>query len=158
MGMDTRALDAGRTYLFQLRLTLGTIAPVAPASSVRDLETAVRGAGDALSRRSEQVAGVLHRLAERGWRPLNSAPAGREVLAGHGFAATDGGVLPEAVSVAKDASPGEVAGDLAWADGEPAGELTVRLDDLDLPVVLTSDSAQLRYSPREYLDTFSIRS
>jgi hypothetical protein len=52
--------------------------------------------------------------------------------------------------------PGECALDLAGAVGEFADGLTVRLDDLDLPVVLTADSAELRYSPREYLDTFSI--
>src|SRR5215469_15499335 len=57
MGIDTRALDAGRTYPFQLRLTLGTIAPVAPAYSVHDLEAAVRGAGQLLARRAEDVAG-----------------------------------------------------------------------------------------------------
>ena len=157
MGMDTRALDAGRTYPFQLRLTLGTVAPVAPASSIRELEAVVRTAGQVLSRRSEQVADVLRRLGERGWRPLNSAPAGREVLAGHGFAGPEGAALPEAVSVVKDASPGEVARDLSWADGELTASLTVRVEDLDLPVVLTADSAELRYTPREYLETFSIR-
>jgi hypothetical protein len=56
----------------------------------------------------------------------------------------------------KDATPSEVARDLVGAVGEFADGLTVRLDDLDLPVVLTADSAALRYSPREYLDTFSI--
>lgn len=157
MGMETRALDAGRAYPFQIRLTLGTVAPVAAASSVRELEATVRGAGQALWRRSERVADVLHRLAERGWRPQNSAPAGREVLSGHGFAGPDGATLPDAVSVVKDASPGEVARDLAWADGELDGDLTVRLEDLDLPVKLTGESAELRYSPREYLETFSIR-
>jgi hypothetical protein len=40
---------------------------------------------------------------------------------------------------------------------ELAESLTVRVEDLDLPVVLTADSAELRYSPREYLETFSIR-
>jgi hypothetical protein len=156
MGIDTRALDAGGTYLFQLRLTLGTIAPVAPASSVHELETEVRGAGEMLARRAERVAGLLHHLAERGWLPLNSPPAGREVLSGHGFAGSDGPALPEAVSIAKDASPGEVARDLADAAGDLADGLTVRLDDLDLPVMLTADSAELRYSPREFLETFSI--
>jgi hypothetical protein len=157
MGIDTRALDAGRTYPFQLRLTLGTIAPAAPAYSVHELEAAVRGAGQLLAHRAEEVAGVLHHLAERGWRPLNSAPAGREVLAEHGFAGPDGFALPEAVSIAKDASPTEVARDLAGAGGDLEDGLTVRLDDLDLPVVLTGDSAELRYSPREYLETFPIR-
>jgi hypothetical protein len=159
MGMDTRALDAGRTYPFQLRLTLGTIAPVAPASSIRELEAAVRGAGEAVSRRAELAADVLRRLGERGWRPQNSAPAGREVLAGHGFAGPEGPALPEAVSIAKDASPGEVASDLARAgdDDVVTQGLTVRIEDLDLPVVLNSDTAELRYSPREYLETFSIR-
>jgi hypothetical protein len=157
MGMDTRALDAGRTYPFQLRLTLGTVAPVAPASSIRELEAAVRTAGQVLSRRSEHVADVLRRLDERGWRPLNSVPAGREVLAGHGFAGPEGAALPEAVSVVKDASPGEVARDLSWADGELTASLTVRVEDLDLPAVLTADSAELRYTPREYLETFPVR-
>jgi hypothetical protein len=156
MGIDTRALDAGGTYQFELRLTLGTIVPVAPASSVHELEAAVRGAGETLARRAGHVAGVLRHLAERGWLPLNSVPAGREVLTGHGFAGPEGATLPEAVSIMKDATPGEVARDLAGAVGEFADGLTVRLDDLDLPVVLTADSAELRYSPREYLDTFSI--
>jgi hypothetical protein len=161
MGIDTRALDAGRTYPFQLRLTLGTIAPVASASSLRDLEAGVRGAGLALSRRAELVADALRRLGDRGWRPLNSAPAGREVLTRQGFAGPDGSVLPEAVGIVKDASPGEVARDLAATGEKLAAELTerltVRVEDLDLPVVLTADSAELRYSPREYLETFSIR-
>ena len=158
MGIDTRALDAGRTYPFQLRLTVGTITPVAPASSVRELEAAVRGAAETLARRVELVADVLHRLGELGWRPLNGAPAGREVLAGHGFAGPDGPALPEAVSIVKDASPGEIASDLAGAGVEVTESLTVRLDDLDLPVLLTAEAAELRYSPREYLETFSIRS
>src|SRR5215472_15209274 len=139
MGIDTRALDAGQPYLFQLRLTLGTIAPVAPPLSVCELETTVRGAGETLARRAEHVAGVLHHLAERGWLPLNSVPAGREVLTGHGFAGPEGATLPEAVSIMKDATPSEVASDLAGAGDEVVVSLTVRLDDLDLPVVLTAD-------------------
>jgi hypothetical protein len=161
MGSDTHALDAGRPYRFQLRLTLGTVAPAAPATSVRELEATVRHAAEQLARRAELAADVLGRLGERGWLPLNSAPAGREVLAGHGFAGPDGAVLPEAVSVARDALPAEVARDLADVLGEPTAELvqtlTVLVDDLDLPVVLTAESAELRYSPREYLDTFSVR-
>jgi hypothetical protein len=161
MGIDTRSLDAGRTYSFQLRLTLGTIAPVASASSVRELEAIVRQSGELLSRRAELVADALRRLGERGWRPLNIAPTGREVLAGHGFAGASGPALPEAVGVVKDAGPAEVAGDLAATGGELATELadnlTVRVEDLDLPVALTAGSAELRYSPREYLATFSIR-
>lgn len=161
MGIDTRALDAGRTYPFQVRLTLGTIAPVEPPTSVRELEGWVRGGGQTLSRRAELVADVVHHLGERGWRPQNHAPAGREVLAGHGFAGADGVVLPEAVALVKDGSPEEVARDLTGAGGELAAELaeglTVWLDDLDLPVVLTAESAELRYTAREYLETFPIR-
>jgi hypothetical protein len=161
MGIDTRALDAGRTYPFQLRLTLGTIAPVASASSVRELEATVRHSGELLSRRAGLVADVLRRLGERGWRPLNLPPTGREVLAGHGFAASDGSALPESVGVVKDATPGDVARDLTAAGSELAAELaaglTARVEELDLPVALTADSAELRYSPREYLETFSIR-
>ncbi|TMC01689.1 MAG: hypothetical protein E6J41_32395 [Chloroflexi bacterium] len=161
MGIDTRALDAGRTYPFQVRLTLGTISPVAAPTNLREMEVGVRGAGQTLSRRAALVADALRHLAERGWRPQNHAPAGREVLAGHGFAAADGTVLPEAVAVVKDASPGEVARDLAGTDGDLAAELaeglTVWIEDLDLPVVLTGESAELRYSPREYVETFSIR-
>jgi len=33
----------------------------------------------------------------------------------------------------------------------------VWVEDLDLPVVITGESAELRYSPREYVETFSIR-
>ncbi|HYW23178.1 MAG TPA: hypothetical protein VE953_03385 [Terriglobales bacterium] len=161
MGIDTRALDAGRIYTFQLRLTLGIIAPVAPATSVRELEAEVRTAGQSLARRAELVANALRDLGERGWRPQNSAPTGREVLSGHGFAGPDGSELPEAVTVAKDAPPGEAAQDLAAVARDLAADLaeslTVRLEDLDLPVVLTAEAAELRYSPREYLETFSIR-
>jgi hypothetical protein len=161
MGIDTRALDAGRTYTFQLRLTLGIIAPVAPATSVRELEAEVRRAGQSLARRAELVAGTLHQLGERGWRPQHIAPAGRDVLATHGFAGPDGSELPEVVSVAKDALPAEAAGDLAAVAGDLVADLgeslTVRFEDLDLPVVLSAEAAELRYSPREYLETFSIR-
>ena len=161
MGSDTHTLDAGRPYRFQLRLTLGTIAPVAPATSVHELEATIRHSSEQLAKRAELAADVLSRLGERGWRPLNTAPGGREVLAGHGFAGPDGAVLPEAVSVGRDARPAEVADDLAEVVGELEVELvqtlTVLVDDLDLPVVLTAESAELRYSPREYLDTFSIR-
>lgn len=162
MGIDTRALDGGRPYRFQLRLALGTIVPVATASSTRELEAEVRAAGRALSRRAELVADALRRLGERGWRPLATAPIGREALSGQGFTGPDGTALPESVTVARDARPAEVAGDLAGAAGELTADLaeglTVRVDDLDLPVVLTGESAELRYSPREYLETFPVRS
>ena len=161
MGIDTHTLDSGRTYTFQLRLTLGIIAPVAPATSVHELEATVRGAGQKLARRVELVADALRLLGERGWRPQHLAPAGREVLAVHGFAGPDGSELPEEVIVARDATPGEVARDLAAAAGdltdELAESLTARVEDLDLPVVVTADSARLRYSPREWLETFPIR-
>jgi hypothetical protein len=162
VAIDSKALDAGRAYRFQLRLTLGTVVPAATVSSARGLEAEIRAAGLALSRRAELVADALHRLGERGWRPLITAPIGREVLAGQGFAGPDGAALPEAVTVARDAPPAEVTADLAGVDPDLtavlAEGLTVRVEDLDLPVVLSGGSAELRYSPREYLETFSVRS
>jgi hypothetical protein len=161
MDLESRALAAGQAYRFQLRLTLGTVAPVATPSRTTELAAGVRRAGDVLGRRAEAVAGALDRLGPRGWRPDDAAPAGREVLAPHGFAGVDGSSLPEAVAVVREATPEEVARDLAEAGGDLAEELgqslAVRVEGLDIPARLDAGPPELRYSPKEYLETFSIR-
>ncbi|HSR22847.1 MAG TPA: hypothetical protein VLW53_04805, partial [Candidatus Eisenbacteria bacterium] len=87
--------------------------------------------------------------------------SGRDVLAQRAFAGPEGTALPEAVNVVKEATPAEIARDLAEAGGELEAELAeslaVRVDDLDIPARVGLDEASLRYSPREYLDTFSIQ-
>jgi hypothetical protein len=60
------------------------------------------------------------------------------------------GVLDREPSNQSGGGSGELA-------AEPAASLTVRVEDLDLPVVVTAESAELRCSPREHLETFSIR-
>src|SRR5215471_8534801 len=161
MDLDSRTLPPGVAYRFQLTLPLGTVTPLATPSRVADLAAGVRRAGEVLARRADAIAGVLDRLAERGWRPVDAAPAGREVLAPHGFAGLDGSALPEAVAVVREATPLEVARDLAEAGGDLAGELgaslLVRVEDLDIPVRVDGEGATLRYSPREYLETFPLR-
>lgn len=163
LGMDpeSRVLDAGATYRFQLRLSLGAVAPVAPAPGMGELVAGLRRAGEVLSHRAEAVAAELGRLGRCGWRPLGMAPSGREVLAPHGFAGPDGVTLPETVGAVRDATPAEVARELADARDEVRAELfetlSVRVEGLDIPVRIEPGAAELRYSPREYLDTFSIR-
>jgi len=158
MDLDSRTLPPGVAYRFQLRLPLGTVGPLAVPSRTADLAAGVRRAADVLARRADAIAGVLDRLGERGWRPVDVAPAGREVLAPHGFAAADGSALPEAVAVVREATAEEVARDLTEAGGELADGLTVRIEDLDIPATLdAAGTATLRYTPREYLSTFSIR-
>jgi hypothetical protein len=161
MDPDSRTLDNNAIYRFQVRLSLGAVAPVAPAQGMGELAAGLRRAGDVLSRRAEAVAAEFGRLGECGWRPLGTAPSGREVLAPHGFAGPDGVTLPEAVGVVRDATPAEVASELAGAGDEVRAELletlSVRVEGLDIPVRVGPDAAELRLSPREYLDTFSIR-
>ena len=161
MDLDSHALPAGPAYRFQLQLALGTVMPTATPARMGDLAAGVRRAGAALARRADAIAGALDRLGARGWRPVDAAPAGREVLAPHGFAGLDGSALPEAVAVVREATPLEVARDLAEAGGDLAGELgaslLVRVEDLDIPVRVDGEGATLRYSPREYLETFPLR-
>jgi hypothetical protein len=161
MDVDSRALEPGTVYRFQLRLALGTVAPIALAQRIGDVADGVRRAGDQLARRADAVADALSRLGERRWRTIDAAPTGREVLAPHGFAGLDGSSLPEVVCAVKEATPEEVARDLAEAGGDLRGELfenlAVWVDDLDIPARVGSGEPALRYSPREYLETFSIR-
>jgi hypothetical protein len=159
--VNSRALEPGTVYRFQLSLALGTVAPVALPLRIGDVAAGVRHAGDQLARRADAVADVLSRLGERRWRTVDVAPIGRDVLAPHGFTGLDGSALPEVVSAVKEATPEEVARDLAEAGGDLRGELfeslAVRVDDLDIPARVGSGEPALRYSPREYLETFSIR-
>lgn len=161
MSIDSRALDAAATYRFRLRLTLGTSVPVAPFLATGALAAAIRRANAALAARADAVAEVVEGLGARGWRPLNAAPAGRDVLATHGFAAPDGSTLPEAAALVKEARAADVARDLAEAGGGLAAELeeslAVRVEGLDIPARLCRGSAELRYSPREFMETFGIR-
>ncbi|HXM56055.1 MAG TPA: hypothetical protein VOB72_11750 [Candidatus Dormibacteraeota bacterium] len=161
MGPDTRALDPRTVYRFTVRLTLGTVSPVAAPSGLGDAAAAVRRAATGLALRSSAVADSLVRLSERGWRTVDVAPSGRDVLAPQGFALPDGSALPESVGAAREATPPEVAADLANVGGDLGAELaagvTARVDGLDIPVRLADGAAELRYSPLEYLETFSIR-
>jgi len=162
VGPDSRALDPRTVYRFTVRLTLGTVAPVATPAGIGDAADVVRHAAAALALRSAAVADALVRLSERGWRAVDVAPAGRDVLAPHGFALADGSALPEAVGAAREAMPAEAAADLASVGGELAAELadgvTARVDGLDIPARLGPEGAsELRYSPLEFLETFSIR-
>jgi hypothetical protein len=159
MSLDSRDLDAATVYRFRLRLALGTPSSVAPPRSVREVVAGIRHAIGRLAARAEEVAATAEHLGERGWRTLSDAPTGRDVLATHGFAVPDGTTLPEEVGLAREASAREVAADLAGA-GPLAGELeeslTVRVEGLDIPVRLRP-APELRYSPREFLETFSVR-
>jgi hypothetical protein len=159
MSLDSRALDAAAVYRFRLRLPVATSSSVAPPRSVRDIVAGVRRASGQIAARAEEVASAAEHLAARGWRTLSDAPSGRDVLAGHGFAVPEGETLPEEVGLAREASAPEVAADLADA-GPLASELeeslTVRVEGLDIPVRLRP-APELRYSPREFLETFSIR-
>ncbi len=158
MSLDSRELAAAGTHRFRVRLAIGTPGPVAAPRSVWDVVAGIRRASGLLTARAEAVASAAERLGERGWRTLNEAPSGREVLATHGFAVPEGTALPEAVGLVKEATAGEAAADLADA-GPLAGELeeslTVRVEGLDIPARLRP-APELRYSPREFLETFSI--
>lgn len=161
MDLESRALERGTTYRFQLRLDLGTVTPAVTPSRMGDLAAGVRRAADLLARRAEAVAGLIDRLAALGWRPLDAAPIGRETLAPHAFAGPQGSALPESVAVVREATPEELARDLADAGGDLTDELTetltARVEGLDIPTRLdAAGAAELRYSPREFLETFSI--
>jgi hypothetical protein len=158
VGLDDRSLAADVAHRFQVRAALGTPAPVGPPPGPRELAAGIRRAAGLLAGRAEAVAAVADRLGARGWWPLHEAPGGRDVLATHGFALPDGATLPASVVLVREATAAQVAADLAEAGGSLAGELeaglTVRVEGLDIPVRVGPGLAELRYSPREYLETF----
>ncbi len=161
MGLDDRRLDPISRYRFELRLELGSPARVEQHVTTGMLAASVREAGTQIAERAAAVAAVLDRLDGLGWRPAEDPPAGREVLPSHGFTAPQGPVLPEYVRLVREATAADVARDLQQArDGlgeELERSLAVRFEGLDLPVQVGPEGGELRYSPREYLNTFSIR-
>jgi hypothetical protein len=155
--LDTRELDAGSTYSFRVRLPVGEPARSGPPHRAGDLADALRAAGQQLEARAEVVAGCVEALAACNWRPVEDAPAaGRAVLTDHGFAGPDDAVLPQSVTVAKDATPPEVAGDLREVAEAPQRErwITVRVEGYDLPVDVEAGGVHLTYSLRQYLEAF----
>jgi hypothetical protein len=159
--IESRALDRRTVYRFQLRLALGTVVPAAAPPRIGELAAGVLRAGALLARRAEEVAGTLDRLGERGWRPIAGTWTGRELLAPRVFAGPEGSELPESVTLAREAMPDEVARDLEEAGGDLRAELAenleVRVDDLEIPAWVGHEEAGLRYSPREYLETFPVQ-
>jgi hypothetical protein len=154
---DTRELDAGARYSFRVRLPLGEPARSDPPHRAGALAQELRSAGQQLGARAEAVAGCVDQLAARNWRPVEDTPAaGRAVLTDHGFAGPGGTVLPQSVTVEKDARPGEVASDLgAVAEAlERDREITVRVEGYDLPVDVRGGGIELTYSLREYVEAF----
>jgi hypothetical protein len=161
VGVDDRRLDPASRYRFELRLELGSPARVDQYVTSGMMAASVREAGVHIAERAAAVAAVLDRLDGLGWRPAEDPPAGREVLPAHGFTAPQGPVLPEYVCVVREATAADVARDLQQVRGRLGDELerslAVRFEGLDIPVRVGPEGGQLRYSPREYLETFSIR-
>ena len=157
MDPDARELDAGATYSFRVRLPVGEPARADPPHRAGDLAESLRAAGHELGARADAVASQVDTLAARDWRPVEDTPAaGRAVPHDHGFAGPDGTVLPQSVTVAKDATPGEVARDLQEVAGGPERDrwITVRLEGYDLPVDVRAETVSLTYSLRQYLEAF----
>jgi hypothetical protein len=65
-------------------------------------------------------------------------------------------VLPQSVTVAKEATPGEVANDLREVAEAPERDrwITVRLEGYDLPVEVRAGTVGLKYSLRQYAEAF----
>ena len=157
MDPDARELDAGATYMFRVRLPVGEPARADPPHRAGQLAEELRAAGQQLGARAEAVAGHVDTLGARNWRPVEDAPAaGRAVLTDHGFAGPEGTVLPQSVTVAKEATPGEVASDLQEVAGAPERErwITVRVEGFDLPVDVRAGGVELTYTLRQYLEAF----
>jgi hypothetical protein len=156
---DRRRLDPDREHSFRLRIVLGQVTRVEAEGNARDLAVLLRRAGTAFARRAEAAAGLIERLGGRGWRlAADGSGAGRVASPAHGFAEPEGRVLPEAVTLVKDALPAQIVADLedlATPGVDLGGGLHVRLETMDLPARVVGDAVELVYTPREYLATFS---
>lgn len=163
MDADQVALDAQLPLPFRLRLRVGEVMPVEAPQRIADATRELRERGTALARRASRVAEVVEALGKRDWRLVGDdlVGGGRETVNSNGFAVLGGEPLPNAITVARDARPGEIAADLAAAFGPDAGEVpveaTVQVDGYDLPVRVQGGSMTLVYSLRTYLETFSVR-
>ncbi|HEX4216427.1 MAG TPA: hypothetical protein VIA06_24175 [Candidatus Dormibacteraeota bacterium] len=162
MDPDSTALDPEATYQFRLRLDLGGAARAQPPGRATELARTLRAAAAEIAGRVEAVAAIVDALGARGWRPdEDTPPAGRGVRNDAAFSGPSGPALPDVVLLVREARPAEVAGDLAALRSPLAGEVVrdcvVRADTLDLPLVMGAGGLGLRYTPREYLETFAIR-
>lgn len=163
MDSDQTALDPQATLPFRVRLRVGEVAPVEAAHRIADATAELRERGAAVARRASRVAEVVDALGGRGWRLAGDdlVGAGRETVSSNGFAALGGDPLPPAITVARDARPGEIAADLGAAFGPEAAEIPaetiVQLEGYDLPVRVQGESMVLVYSLRTFLETFSVR-
>jgi len=156
---DTRCLDPDRTHTFRLRIVLGQVTPIEAEGNARDLADLLRQVGTAFARRTSAVAGLIERLADRGWRlAADDSGGGRVARPTHGFAGPDGRALPEEVTLVKDALPAQVASDLddlRTPGAELGVGLHVRMETMDLPARVVGGAVELVYTPNEYLATFS---
>ncbi|MGH7922825.1 MAG: hypothetical protein ACREQM_23205 [Candidatus Dormibacteraceae bacterium] len=164
MGLDDVALEADVELPFRLRLRIGDATPVDPPRRIAEAATELRDRGAAVAARADRVATVVERLGARGWRLIGDevADGARETVGGSGFTVLGGAPLPPAITVARDARPAQIAGDLRDALGgpgteEPADQATVQLGGYDLPIRLEGETVALVYSLRTYLETFSAR-
>lgn len=162
MDPDSTALDPEAIYQFRLRLELGGAARAQPAGRAPELARALRAAAADIAGRVESVAAVVDALGVRGWRPDEDTPAaGRGVRSDAGFSGPSGPSLPDAVLLVREVRPSEAAADLSTLPSPLAEEVVracvVRADTLDLPLVISDGGLRLRYTPREYLETFAVR-
>ena len=163
MESDTLALDPQATLPFRVRLRVGEVTPVEAPHRIADATRELRERGAAVAGRAARVAEVVEALGGRGWRLAGDdlVGGGWETVNSSGFAALGSEPLPPAITVARDARPGEIAADLGAAFGAEAAEIpaetTVKLDGYDLPVRIQGDSMALVYSVHTFLETFSVR-
>jgi hypothetical protein len=162
MEPDSTTLDPGATYQFRLRLELGGSARAQPPGRAAELARTLRAAAAEIASRVEAVAALVDALGARGWRPDEDTPAaGRGVRNDAGFSGPNGPALPDAVLLVREARPREAAEDLGGLPSplgaEAVRDCVVRADGLDLPLVVREGELGLRYTPREYLETFAIR-
>jgi hypothetical protein len=156
---DRRRLDSDRAHVFRLRIVLGQVTRTEGEDSAQGLANLLREVGEAFARRANAAAGLIERLAGRGWRLAADGSGGSRVTRPvHGFADRDGRALPEEVTLVKDALPAEVAVDLTELCSsvvEVEGTLHVRMETMDLPARVVGEAIELVYTPREYLATFA---
>ena len=157
------ALDPQATLPFRLRMRVGEVSPVEAPHRIADAVGELRERGGAVAHRAARVAEVVEALGGRGWRLAGDdlVGGGWETVSSSGFAALGGEPLPPAITVARDARPGEIAADLGTAFGAEAAEVpaetTVHLDGYDLPVRVQGETMALVYSLQTFLETFSVR-